>query len=149
MSRSLGLSQGAADKPAGGAAGFGFQKADSGAGAREGQLGGMGGGADRSKQPAMNGRGFARAGGSAAPVAPPAPRAVVVTAPAKSVEQEKKPAPAEEREALVALHTRSRLDESRDRRPQLKNIKGAVQGAAIDSKKVAAAGAMPSCVPRG
>ena len=143
LTRSLGLSPGAANKPAGEPAGFGFQPADSGAGVRGGQFGGMPGGADQSKRPAMTGRRLASPGASAAPVPPPAPRVVGATAPAKSVEEEKKPAPAAKRESLVALNEQSRVAESRDKQPQLKNMRGVAPGAAIDGQKVASAGAMP------
>ncbi len=143
VSRGFGLSRGAPNKPAAQPAEFAFQDVDAPAAARGGQLGSMGGGADRSKQPAMTGKKLAVAGGSA-PATPPAPRVVAAGA-QPSGEAAKRSAPAARREALVALRTQSRAMESRDSRgqPQPKNIKGAMRGAAPEDKKDAPAGAVP------
>ena len=141
-SRSLGLSQGAPKKLADEPEVVALQEMDTAAVARDGQREGMSGEADRSKQPTLDGRRFARAGESAPPMAPAA-RGVVATAPEKSIEREKQAAPTEGRDALLGMRTRGGLAESTDKRPQPKNMKGAAPGAAIDGPKVAAAGAMP------
>ena len=68
---------------------------------------------------------------------------VVVAAPEKSIEGEKKEAQTAGRGALLAMRMRGGLAESTDKRPQQKNIKGAVPSAAIDGYEAARAGAMP------